>query len=437
MKFSHNKEVPPVVSLVGCSNSGKTTFLEKLIQKLNSRGYRVGTVKHHRGTFEPDREGKDTWRHRQAGAEIVALAAPSGFGLIKKLDREMPLAEILPYFSGLDLVIVEGYKQGCQPKIELVRAEVGSETVLPTKELLAVVSDLPLKVDLPLFDLDDIEGVANLIENSFLQPNANPPHRGESWVKPTILSDQQRERYSRNILLPGVAEEGQLKLLNSSVLVVGTGGLGSPVVYYLTAAGIGRLGLIDADVVDYSNLQRQIVHATPDIGRLKVESAREKLARLNPDTEIITYPCRINEQNILALLDHYDIVVDATDNFETRYLLNKACIAKEKTLIFGGVLSMVGQAMTILPGKGPCFRCIFRDKPANRTVKGAAEVGILGPVAGIIGSIQATEVVKYLLGKGDLLVGRILTMNALSMSFMDVEVKRDPQCPECGHLSKE
>lgn len=429
MKSSHHNDVPPVISLVGCSNSGKTTFLEKLLQQLKFRGYRVGTVKHHRGTFELDIEGKDTWRHRQAGAEIVALATPSGFGLVKKLDREMPLAEILPYFSGLDLVIVEGFKQGSQPKIELVRAEVANETVLPTGQLLAVVSDLPLKVDIPLFDLNDIEGMANLIENRFLQP--------KDRVAPTTLSDQQRERYNRNIMVPGVAEEGQLKLLKSSVLVVGTGGLGSPVIYYLTAAGIGRLGLADADVVDCSNLQRQIVHATPDIGRLKVESAREKLARLNPDTEIITYPCRINEQNIVELLDDYDIVVDATDNLETRYVLNKACIAKRKPFIYGGVLSMVGQVMTILPGKGPCFRCIFRDKPTNRAVKGTAEVGILGSVAGIIGSIQATEVVKYLLGKGDLLVGRILTMDALSMSFMDVEVKRDLQCPECGHLNKE
>lgn len=429
MKFSHNRGVPPVISLVGRSNSGKTTFLVKLLQQLNSRGYRIGTVKHHRGTFELDIEGKDTWRHRQAGAEMVALATPSGFGLVKKIDQEMPLEEILQYFSGLDLVIVEGFKQGSQPKIELVRAAVANETVLPTGELLAVVSDLPLQIDIPLFDLDDSESVANLIENTLLQP--------KNKVAPTTLSDQQRARYNRNIMLPGVGEEGQLKLLNSSILVVGTGGLGSPVSYYLTAAGIGRLGLADADVVDYSNLQRQIVHSTPDIGRLKVESAREKLARINPETEIITYPCRMNEQNILELLDDYDIVVDATDNLETRYVLNKACIAKEKPFIYGGVMSMVGQAMTILPGKGPCFRCIFRDKPTNHVVKGITEVGILGSVAGIIGTIQATEAVKYLLGKGDLLVGRILTMDALSMSFMDVEVKRDLRCPDCGHLNKE
>ncbi|GAB6180325.1 hypothetical protein JCM14036_16440 [Desulfotomaculum defluvii] len=426
MKFSDTKNVPPVISLVGSSNSGKTTFLEKLLHQLKNRGYRVGTVKHHRGTFELDIEGKDTWRHRQAGAEMVALSTPTGFGLIKNLDQEMSLAEILHYFSGLDLVIVEGYKRGSQPKIELARAEVANGLVLPTEELLAVISDLPLDLDIPLFDLNDITGVAKLIENKFLQLKKK--------TAPSSLSAQQKERYNRNIMLPGVGEEGQLKLLNSSVLVVGTGGLGSPVIYYLAAAGIGRLGLADADVVDYSNLQRQIVHSTPDIGRLKVESAREKLSWINPDTEIITYPYRINDENILELLDQYDIVVDATDNLESRYVLNKACITKEKPFIYGGVLSMVGQAMTILPGKGPCFRCIFRQQPTKGSVKGTAEVGILGSVAGIIGSIQATEAVKFLLGKEDLLVGRMLTMDALSMSFVDVEVKRDLNCPECGQL---
>ncbi|ABO50775.1 UBA/THIF-type NAD/FAD binding protein [Desulforamulus reducens MI-1] len=251
------------------------------------------------------------------------------------------------------------------------------------------------------------------------------------------MSIEQKKRYHRNIMLSGVGEEGQLKLLHSSVLVVGTGGLGSPVAYYLAAAGIGRLGLIDADVVDCSNLQRQIVHGTPDIGRFKVESAREKLLQINPDIDIRTYPHRMTEDNAEELVEQYHIVVDATDNLESRYILNKACINQKKPFIYGGVLSMVGQVMTIVPGKGPCFRCIFRELPGKRRPKGTDEVGILGSVAGTIGSIQATEVIKYLLGQGELLIGRLLTMDARSMSFADVEVKKDAQCPDCGHLKRD
>lgn len=412
--------------MVGRSNSGKTTFIEKLIKILNNRGYRIGTVKHHRGTFEFDIEGKDTWRHARAGAEMVAIATPSGFGLAKKLEEELPLEQIIRQMSGMDIVIVEGFKTGSQPKIELVRSEISQQPVCPREELLALVSDLPLDYGVPLFDLNNIIGVADLIEKQFLLPT-------EKEVQ-LELSDEQKKRYHRNIQIPGVGEEGQRKLLQSSVLVVGTGGLGSPVAFYLGAAGIGRLGLIDADTVDYSNLQRQILHTTPDIGRLKVESAKEKLLALNPDIEVITYPYRFNQENAEELVRNYDIVVDATDNLATRFILNQACVAEVKPFIYGGVLSMVGQCMTILPGKGPCFRCIFREDPGDKAIKTTSDIGILGTVAGIIGTIEATEVVKYLLGQGDLLVGRMLTMDALSMNFMDVEVKRDLECPECGHL---
>ncbi|MCL5781015.1 MAG: molybdopterin-guanine dinucleotide biosynthesis protein B [Firmicutes bacterium] len=426
MTFNRHKAAPPSISLVGCSNSGKTTFLEKLIKEVKARGYRIGTVKHHRGAFELDIEGKDTWRHAQAGADTVALATPTGFGLVKKLEQELSLAEIINYMSGVDIVIIEGFKKGPQPKIELVRSEVSSSPVCPADELMAVVSDLPLELGIPCYDLHDIAGVADLIEERYLKPAGD--------VNRLALDDRQKKRYHRNIMLPGVGEEGQLKLLNSSVMVVGTGGLGSPVAYYLAAAGIGRLGLADADVVDFSNLQRQILHTTVDVGRLKVESAQEKLLAINPDIEVKLYPYRIDEVNAAELVRQYDIIVDATDNLESRYCLNRACILEGKPFIYGGVLSMVGQVMTILPGRGPCFRCIFREQPSAKAVKSTAEVGILGSVAGIIGSIQATEVVKFLLGQGDLLVGRMLTMEALSMTFQEVEVKRDAACPECGHL---
>ncbi|WP_338011875.1 molybdopterin-guanine dinucleotide biosynthesis protein B [Desulforamulus ferrireducens] len=426
MKSRPRHKLPPVVSLVGCSNSGKTTLIEKLIHILNQRGYRIGTVKHHRGVFQFDLEGKDTWRHAQAGAEMVAMATPDGIGLVKKLTGEISLEQVLSLMSDMDIVIVEGFKTGSQPKIELVRSAISQQPVCSQEELLALVSDLPLDYGVPLYDINNIEGVADLIEERFLQPSKQNVHKE--------LSHEQKKRYHRNIQLPGVGEAGQLKLLQSSVLVVGTGGLGSPVAFYLGAAGIGRLGLIDADTVDYSNLQRQILHSTSDLGRPKVESAREKLLALNPEIEVITYPYRFNEENAAELVKNYDIVVDATDNLATRYIINQACVAEGKPFIYGGVLSMVGQCMTILPGKGPCFRCIFRENPGDKAIKTTSDVGILGSVAGIIGTIQATEVVKYLLGQGELLVGRMLTMDAFSMNFMDVEVKRDKDCPACGKL---
>lgn len=426
MKSKQCSISPPVISLVGCSNSGKTTFLEQLIQELRVRGYRIGTIKHHRGDFEFDIPGKDTWRHAQAGADMVALATPAGFGVAKKLNAEMPLQEIVSHFRDVDIILLEGMKKGPQPKIELVRSAVSQSLVCPIDELLAVVSDLPLQLGPPLYDLEDIVGVADLIEHKFFQSTEATYHNE--------LSETQKKRYHRNVQIPGVGEEGQLRLLNSSVLVVGAGGLGSPVTYYLAAAGIGRIGIVDGDSIEYSNLQRQILHRTVDLGRLKVDSAKEKLEALNPDICVTTYPFRIDSKNVLDLVQQYDIVVDATDNLETRYYLNQACINAGKPFIYGGVLAMVGQVMTILPGKGPCFRCIFRELSANKTVKTTDEVGILGSVAGIIGTIQATEVVKYLWGKNDLLVGRMLTMDAMSMSFQEVEVGRDPQCPDCGHI---
>lgn len=423
MKCSHNKKVPPIVSLVGCSNSGKTTFLEKLLREFKYRGYRIGTVKHHRGAFEFDIEGKDTWRHSQAGAEVVVLATPNGLGVVRKLEREVTLEEIVSYMNDVDLIIVEGFKRGPQPKIELVRSDVSNTLVCNPEELLAVVSDLPLELGVPVFDFEDIVSVANLIENRIVNNKMDSTY-SES------LTPIQQKRYHRNIKLPGVGELGQMKLLNSSVLVVGAGGIGSPVAYYLGAAGIGKIGLVDGDVVDYSNLQRQILHATADLGRPKVESAKDKLEAINPDIEVITYKELLTPENAVELIQQYDLVVDATDNLTSRYVINQACVKLGKPFIHGGVLSMVGQVMTVLPGQGPCFRCIFRDLPDK--VKSTSDLGILGSIAGIIGCIQATEAVKYILGQGDLLVNRMLTMDGLTMSFLEVEIRRDPKCPDCG-----
>ena len=213
MKSRPRQTLPPVVSLVGRSNSGKTTFIEKLIQILSQRGYRIGTVKHHRSDFVFDIEGKDTWRHAQAGAEMVAMATPQGMGLVKKLAGELSLEQIIPLMSGMDIVIVEGFKTGSQPKIEIVRSAISQQPVCPREDLLAVVSDLPLDYGVPLYDLNNIKGVADLIEQRFLQPS-----KGDVYKE---LSEEQKKRYHRNMQIPGVGESGQLKLLHSSVLVWG------------------------------------------------------------------------------------------------------------------------------------------------------------------------------------------------------------------------
>jgi adenylyltransferase/sulfurtransferase len=249
------------------------------------------------------------------------------------------------------------------------------------------------------------------------------------------LTREQRHRYQRNLLLPGVGVEGQEKLLGGGVLVVGAGGLGSPVAYYLAAAGVGRLGLVDADVVDLSNLQRQILHATGDIGRLKVESAKDKLVALNPEVRVEVFPGRLDAAGAVSLIERYDLVVDCTDNFATRFLLNDTCLRLGKPFIYGGVLSFAGQVMTVRPEAGPCLRCLFPHEP-DPHAPGGAEVGVLGAVPGVIGAIQGTEAIKYLLELGDLLVGRLLTYDALSMTFCEVSVEWESGCPACGDQVK-
>jgi adenylyltransferase/sulfurtransferase len=246
-----------------------------------------------------------------------------------------------------------------------------------------------------------------------------------------MLTGEQLARYSRNILLSGFGEAGQEKLLASGVLVIGAGGLGSPVAYYLAAAGVGRIGLADPDRVEPSNLQRQVLHTVRDLGRPKVESAKEKLLALNPDLRVEVFPAGFREENATDLVARYDFVIDCTDNFPARYLLNKTCVRLKKPFVYGGVLAYVGQAMTVLPGDGPCLRCIFREPPGEGAPT-TGQVGVLGAVPGLIGTIQATEAVKYFLGLGELLTGRLLTYDALTMSFFEARVKRDPACPDCG-----
>lgn len=249
----------------------------------------------------------------------------------------------------------------------------------------------------------------------------------------TTFSEAELRRYARHIILPGVGADGQERLRAASVLVLGAGGLGSPAATYLAAAGVGRLGIVDDDRVEESNLQRQILHATPDVGRRKVESAAERLRALNPEIEVVPYDVRLDASNAFEVLGPWDVVVDGTDNFPTRYLANDATQLLGRPLVHGSVQRFDGQVTVFLPGReAPCYRCLFPVPPAPGTVPSCAEGGVLGVLPGIVGAIQATEAVKLVLGIGDALVGRLLAFDALRMTFSEVRFARDPACPVCG-----
>ncbi len=246
------------------------------------------------------------------------------------------------------------------------------------------------------------------------------------------FTEEEIRRYSRHILLPEVGGAGQKKINQARVLLVGAGGLGAPVGYYLAAAGVGKIGIVDADQVELSNLQRQVVHSTQDLGKNKAESERETLLALNPGIEVIAYPERVTSRNMFSLLEGYDIVVDGSDNFPTRYLVNDACVLTGKPLSHGSVFRFHGQVMTIVPGEGPCYRCLFREPPPPGMTASCEEAGVLGVLPGMIGLLQATEVLKLILNQGQVLNGRLLTYEALEMEFKSIRVRKDPDCPVCG-----
>jgi len=245
------------------------------------------------------------------------------------------------------------------------------------------------------------------------------------------LSEIERKIYSRNMLIPEIGESGQLKLLESRVLVIGLGGLGSPALFYLAAAGVGNIGAADCDAVDYSNLQRQILHGRKDVGRNKTESAVETISRLNPDIRLEIYGA-ISAENIAETIASYDFIVEATDNFKSKFLVNDACMRLGKAFSHAGILGAYGQTMTVVPGQGPCFRCVFQEEPEEGTYETTSEAGVLGSVAGVIGTIQSIEAIKYLLGIGGLLTGRLLTFDALAMAFMEVKLSWNRECAVCG-----
>ena len=247
------------------------------------------------------------------------------------------------------------------------------------------------------------------------------------------LNNDEIRRYSRHLILPEVGLSGQKKICSSSVLCIGAGGLGSPIAMYLAAAGIGKLGILDFDLVDFSNLQRQIVHGTQDVGRPKTESAKATINRINPNVGVVIHNTRITSENALDLIHPYDIVVDGTDNFPTRYLTNDACVLLKKANVYGSIFRFEGQASVFAPHLGgPCYRCLYPEPPPPGMVPSCAEGGVLGVLPGIIGTIQATEILKLALGKGSSLVGRLLLFNALDMKFRELKLRRDPQCPLCG-----
>jgi molybdopterin/thiamine biosynthesis adenylyltransferase/rhodanese-related sulfurtransferase len=255
---------------------------------------------------------------------------------------------------------------------------------------------------------------------------------GRPWITPAVLSPEQRTRYHRHVLLPEVGEAGQQKLLESRVLLLGAGGLGSPAALYLAAAGVGTLGIVDMDVVDASNLQRQILHNMERIGERKVDSAKKTLTALNPDIDVVTYDVRFGADNVIDIIKDYDVVVDGTDNFPTRYLLNDASLNVRVPVVHGSIFRFEGQVTVFDPYNGPCYRCLLPEPPPPELAPSCAEAGVLGVLPGIIGSIQALEAIKVLLDLGDPLRGRLLAYDALEQSFRTFKVRRDPRCPACS-----
>jgi molybdopterin/thiamine biosynthesis adenylyltransferase len=246
------------------------------------------------------------------------------------------------------------------------------------------------------------------------------------------FNEAQLERYSRHIILKDVGVEGQERIMKSKVLIIGAGGLGAPAALYLAAAGVGALGIVDGDTVDLSNLQRQVIHFTPDVGKPKVESAKEKINALNPEVRVRTYGEPVFAFNIRAIVRDYDFIIDGTDNFAAKFLINDACVLEKKPFSHGGILRFTGQTMTVVPRASPCYRCVFQEPPPKNAVPTCSQAGVLGAIAGMLGTIQAAEALKFITGIGALLTGRLLTFDALTMTFRNIDLKKRDSCRVCG-----
>jgi adenylyltransferase/sulfurtransferase len=257
---------------------------------------------------------------------------------------------------------------------------------------------------------------------------------GRRFVVPRTLNPEQMHRYSRHVLIPEVGEEGQLKLLDARVLLIGAGGLGSPAALYLAAAGVGTIGIVDADVVDESNLQRQVIHTTDRVGTSKVESARQAIHALNPEVNVVGHEVRITAENAEEIVSQYDLVLEGSDNFDTMYLLNDVCVKLGKPDVTSSILGFEGQITTVVPGQGPCYRCVYAEPPPAALAPSCSEVGVLGVLPGIMGLLQANEAIKLILGFGEPLSDRLLMFDALSSSFIELKLRRDPNCPVCSSV---
>jgi sulfur-carrier protein adenylyltransferase/sulfurtransferase len=364
---------------------------------------------------------------------------PSARELLKQAKQA--IREVLPEeaelrldeAAWLDVREPEEYEQGAIPgAIHLPRGqlEFQIEGKIPDKATPVVVyCAAGVRSAFAAKTLDDL-GYSDVV--SLVGGFNRWKDEGRPWRTPQTLTPEQRNRYQRHLLVGEVGEAGQLKLLESRVLLLGAGGLGSPAGLYLAAAGVGTIGVIDMDVVDASNLQRQILHSMDRVGERKVDSAKKTLTALNPDVNVVTYDVRLGADNILDIFDGYDLVVDGTDNFPTRYLVNDASLLKRIPVVHGSIFRFEGQLTVFDPYNGPCYRCMIPEPPPAELAPSCAEAGVLGVLPGIVGSIQAVEAIKMLLGIGDPLVGRLLAYDALEQSFRTFKVRRDPHCPACG-----
>ncbi len=351
---------------------------------------------------------------------------------IREIDPN-DVAARLDHFTLLDVREPEEYEQGAVPgAVHLPRGnlEFSVEGRLPDKNApIAVYCAGGVRSAFATKTLQDL-GYTDVV--SIIGGFNKWKDEGLTWTTPRVLSADQRNRYQRHLLLPEVGEKGQMRLLDSKVLLLGAGGLGSPAALYLAAAGVGTIGIIDMDVVDSSNLQRQILHNVDRIGMRKVDSAKMTLTAMNPDVNVRTYDTRLGADNILDIIDGYDIIVDGTDNFPTRYLVNDAALVKNIPVVHGSIFRFEGQVTVFSPFVGPCYRCMIPEPPPPELAPSCAEAGVLGVLPGIVGSIQAIETIKLLLELGDPLVGRLLTYDSMDESFRTFKVRRDPACPACG-----
>jgi sulfur-carrier protein adenylyltransferase/sulfurtransferase len=372
------------------------------------------------------------------------MASAEPIELVRSRIEEIDPADASEELAGGDAVLVDTREQN-----EWDEAHLEGATLVPpatvADRIEQVAPDHSQRVVLYCRVGNRSARAADLLESELGYEDVASIAGGiEAWqqaglpvVAPEGLSAEQRMRYSRHTLLPEIGVEGQLKLLNANVLLVGAGGLGSPAALYLAAAGIGTLGIVDDDVVDESNLQRQVIHTTDRVGVPKTESARITISELNPDVEVVEHRTRLDADNILEIIEDYDVIVDGADNFPTRYLLNDASVRLRKPVVSASILAFDGQISTFVPYEGPCYRCLYPTPPPAELAPSCGAAGVLGVMAGVMGLLQANEVIKLVAGIGEPLIGRLLLYDSLGTRFTELRVKRDPECPVCGENAPE